>query len=87
MPILSISSELMTLIDRTPRSDQRFYVDWGRYDPRRTTDKLDVRDFSSRVHDRLKSRGFAVSGREWNDGSTYLFWSARAVAAIRELVR
>ena len=85
-PLSSGDAELMALIDRTAKTDQRYYVDWGRYDPRRRSDKLDVRDFSSRVHARLKSRGFSVAGHEWNDGSTVLFWSARAVGAMRDLL-
>lgn len=85
-PLSAGDAELMALIDRAAMTDQRFYVDWGRYDPRRRSDKLDVRDFSARVHTRLTSRGFTVTGREWNDGSTVLFWSARAVGAMRDLL-
>ena len=85
-PLSSGDTELLALIDRAPKSEQRYYVDWGRYDPRRRSDNLDVRDFSARVHARLKARGFTVAGREWNDGSTVLFWSARAVGAMRELL-
>ena len=85
-PLSSGDAELMALIDRTAKTGQRYYVDWGRYDPRRPSDKLDVRDFSSRVHARLKSHGFDVAGHEWNDGSTVLFWSARAVGAVRDLL-
>ena len=85
-PLSSGDAELMALIDRAVPGGQRFYVDWGRYDPRRRSDKLDVRDFSSRVQARLRTRGFAVSGREWSDGSTVPFWSARAVGALRDLL-
>ena len=84
-PLSSGDRELLALIDRAPTGSQQFYVDWGRYDPRRRTDRLDVRDFSSRVHARLRARGFPVSGREWNDGSTVQFWAHRAVLALQEL--
>jgi len=84
-PLSGGDAELLALIDRSAGSTQRFYVDWGRYDPRRTTDKLDVAGFSARVRDRLGAKGFKVSGHAWNDGSTVPLWSARAVAALKEL--
>jgi outer membrane protein assembly factor BamB len=84
-PLSTGDRELMTLIDGAARGSQRFSVDWGRYDPRRPSDRLDVRDFSTRVHARLRARGFNVVGREWNDGSVVSFWSHRAVAAVRSL--
>jgi len=73
------------MIERSPLSKQRFYVDWGRYDPRRTTDELDVAGFSARVRERLVKKGFAVSGHAWNDGSTVPLWAARALTAMKEL--
>ena len=85
-PLSNGDDELLGLIDRTPLSGQTFYVDWGRYDPRRTTDKLDVAGFSARVRERLTAKGYSVSGHAWNDGSTVQLWSDRAVRALKELM-
>ena len=85
-PLSAGDQELLALIDRTPKTAQRFYVDWGRFDPRRRADRLDVPGFSARVRDRLAAKGFTVEGREWNDGSTVNYWSARAVGAVRWLL-
>ena len=83
-PLSSGDRELLGMIDRTPPSKVTFYVDWGRYDPRRASDKLDVPGFSAQVRERLAKRGYAVSGREWNDGSIVALWSGRLVTALRE---
>ena len=85
-PLSDGDRELIGLIDRTPKSRQTFYIDWGRYDPRRTTDKLDVAGFSARVRERLAAKGYPVSGHAWNDGSTVQLWSDRAVRALKELM-
>jgi hypothetical protein len=85
-PLSDGDRELLGLIDRTPASAQTFYIDWGRYDPRRSTDRLDVAAFSARVRDRLVARGYAVSGRAWSDGSTVQLWSDRAVRALQQLL-
>ena len=85
-PLSSGDRELLGMIDRTPPSKVAFYVDWGRYDPRRATDKLDVPGFSAQVRERLAKRGYAVSGREWNDGSIVVLWSARLVMALRDVL-
>ena len=85
-PLSSGDRELLDLIDRTPVSSQVFYVDWGRYDPRRASDKLDVRGFSAQVRERLAKRGYVVRGREWNDGSTVALWAARLVTALKQIL-
>jgi enterochelin esterase-like enzyme len=77
--------ELLAVIDKAPRTSQRFYVDWGRYDPRRRSDELDVPGVSRKLRDRLAARGFAVDGREWNDGSATVFWTTRVVPALRAM--
>lgn len=84
-PLSGGDAELLALIDAAPKTAQRFYVDWGRYDPRRAADKLDVPGFSARVHDRLAARGFTVSGGATGDGSTLVFWSDRVLTALRAL--
>ena len=85
-PLSDGDEQLIAAIDRAPQTSQRFYVDWGTYDPRRSSDLLDVPGFSARVHERLSARGFAVSGRAWNDGSVVSLWSARAAAAVTSLL-
>jgi enterochelin esterase family protein len=85
-PLSAGADELLALIDRTPASAQRFSIDWGRYDPRRATDRLDVPGFSARVRERLAARGHQVVGEAWNDGSLVPLWSARAVIALRALL-
>jgi hypothetical protein len=71
------------LIDRTPKSSQRFYLNWGKYDPRRRADNVDVAGFTGAVSDRLRKRGFQVDSRESNDGSAWLFAADRARIALR----
>jgi outer membrane protein assembly factor BamB/enterochelin esterase-like enzyme len=85
-PLSAGDDELLALVDRTPASAQRFSIDWGRYDPRRATDRLDVPGFSARVRERLAARGYQVVGEAWNDGSLVPLWSARAVIALRALL-
>jgi enterochelin esterase family protein len=85
-PLSGGDVELLNLIDAATRRETRFHVDWGAYDPRRTKDKLDVPGFSRRVKDRLEARGFAVTGGATNDGSTVVFWAARAARAIGTLL-
>ena len=75
--------ELLALIDRTPKSPQRFYVDWGKLDPRRRADNVDVAGFTSAVRDRLRQRGFQVESRETADGSALPFFADRARFAMR----
>ena len=84
-PLSAGGAELLALVDRTPPSGQRIQVDWGRYDPRRQSDLLDVPGFTRTVRDRLAARGHQVGGREWPDGSAVPFWSARAISALRSL--
>jgi outer membrane protein assembly factor BamB/enterochelin esterase-like enzyme len=85
-PLSAGADELLALIDGSPTSDQRFSIDWGRYDPRRPADRLDVPGFSAQVRDRLAARGYVVVGRGWNDGSLVPLWSARVVIALRALL-
>ena len=75
--------ELLALIDRTPKSSQRFYLNWGKYDPRRRADNVDVAGFTRAVSDRLRKRGFQVDSLESSDGSAWLFAADRARFAIR----
>lgn len=82
-PLSKGGDELLELVDRAPKQGQRFYVDWGRYDPHRAADLLDVAGFSKTLHARLAARGFLVSGREWADGSALPFWVERAIEGLR----
>ena len=77
--------ELLALIDTAPKSAQRFYLDWGRYDPHRRSDELDVPGVTRKLRERLAARGFATEGREWNDGSATPFWTARVAPALRAM--
>ena len=84
-PVGKGDEELLALIDRTPKSSQRFYVDWGKLDPRRRADNVDVAAFTSAVRDRLRQRGFQVESRETPDGSALPFFADRGRFALRAL--
>lgn len=86
-PLSKGDEELLALVDRSAPHGQRMYVDWGRYDSRRTADLLDVAGFTRRLHARLRARGHRVDGREWPEGSALPFWSARALLAMRTLLQ
>jgi outer membrane protein assembly factor BamB len=77
--------DLVTFIARTPPAGQRFVVEWGKYDYRRSADLTDVPGYSKRVREALAARGYAVSGREWNDGMSLTFAVDRMVKALRTL--
>jgi enterochelin esterase-like enzyme len=77
--------ELLALIDHSPKNNQRFYVDWGRYDPRRKVDSLDVAGFSRSVADRLKATGKNVQTHEWNEGSLIPSLGPRALLGIQRM--
>lgn len=78
-------NDLLAAIDSAPKGSQHFYIDWGRYDPHRRSDELDVPGVSRKLRDRLAARGFAVDGREWADGSATVFWTTRVVPALRAM--
>jgi enterochelin esterase-like enzyme/outer membrane protein assembly factor BamB len=78
--------ELFELIDRAANKTQRFYLDWGRYDGRRVADQIDIAGFTKAVHDRMQGKGYRVKGREFNEGSSWLFMSQRIVPALREFL-
>lgn len=78
--------KLLDLVADTPPSAQRFWVDWGRHDPRRRTDGLDVAAYTREVSARLAAAGHAVGGGEYPDGSGLLLWRQRAIAALGELL-
>ena len=82
-PVGKGDEELLALIDRTPKSTQRFYLDWGRLDPRRRADNVDVAEFTNAVRVRLRQRGFQVEARETADGSALPFFVDRARFAVR----
>jgi hypothetical protein len=71
------------LIDRTPKSSQRFFLDWGKSDPRRSADIVQVAKFTSAVSDRLRQRGFQVESRETADGSAWPFFADRGRFILR----
>jgi outer membrane protein assembly factor BamB/enterochelin esterase-like enzyme len=78
--------ELFELVDRAANKTQRFYLDWGHYDGRRVADQIDIAGFTKAVHDRMQARGYRVEGREFNEGSSWLFLSQRIVPALREFL-
>jgi hypothetical protein len=82
-PVGKGDEELLALIDRTPKSSQRFYLDWGKLDPRRRADNVDVAGFTSAVAERLRQRSFQVESRETPDGSAVPFFADRARFALR----
>ena len=64
-------------VDTLAKPTQRFYLDWGQFDPRRETDRLNVPGFTRRLAERLEARGEQVTSREWKDGSSVAFWVDR----------
>ncbi len=82
-PVGQGAEELLALVDGAPKADVRFYLDWGRYDPHRKSDLLDVPAFTRTLAERLRARGYAVESREWPDGSALAFWGARAMPGLR----
>ncbi len=84
-PLSKGGEQLLALVDRSTTTTQRFYVDWGRYDPHRSSDLLDVPGFSRALHARLAARGYTVSGGERADGSLLPFWTERSIAGLRAL--
>lgn len=85
-PLSTGGDELLALIGAAPLTPQRFHVDWGIYDPRRSRDLLDVPGFTARVAGQLRARGFAVTGRGWHDGSALEFWVSRFREGLRAVV-
>ena len=85
-PLSGGDDELIALIDKASSKTQRFHVDWGRYDPRRASDQLDIPGFSERVHKRLAAAGFRVTGGPTGDGSAMMFWTTRAVKALQGML-
>jgi enterochelin esterase family protein len=77
--------DLVSFIEKTPPAGQRFVVDWGKYDYRRSTDLTDVPGYSRRVRQALEARGYETRGREWNDGMDLSFGVDRMVRALRVL--
>ena len=82
-PVGKGDEELLALIERTPKSSQRFYLDWGKLDPRRRADNVDVAAFTTAVAERLRKRGFQVESRETPDGSAVPYFADRARFALR----
>ena len=76
--------ELFALIDRSSNKGQRFYLDWGRYDGRRKSDRIDMPAFMRATAERLKKRGYSVTTREFSDGGATPFWVQRIMPALRE---
>jgi hypothetical protein len=64
-----------------------YVVDWGRYDPRRKSDGLDVPGFTRAVHDHLVAKGQKVSGQEWNEGSALAFLGTRSIAGLQSIIK
>ncbi len=84
-PLSKGGEQLLALVDRATATTQRFHVDWGRYDPHRQSDLLDVAGFSRALHARLAARGYTVTGGESPDGSLLPFWTERSIAGLRAL--
>jgi enterochelin esterase family protein len=80
-PVGQGSDELLALA-RAP-SPVRFYLDWGRYDPRRASDRTDVAGFTRLLAERLRASGHPVESRESPDGSALAFWGERLMPGLR----
>ena len=82
-PLSGGGEQLLALIASRPHArQQRFYVDWGRYDLRRDSDEMHLAAYSRRVRDALRARGYDVAGGESNDGAANLFRAARALDGL-----
>jgi hypothetical protein len=79
--------ELLALVDGSVNKGQHFYIDWGRYDPRRSSDGLDVPGFTRAVRDHLVAKGQNVSGQEWNEGSALAFLGPRSILGIQSIIK
>jgi outer membrane protein assembly factor BamB/enterochelin esterase-like enzyme len=86
-PLTGGDKELLALVDASVNKGQRFYVDWGRYDPRRKSDGLDVPGFTRAVHDHLLAKGQNVSGQEWNEGSALAFLGSRSILGLQSIIK
>jgi outer membrane protein assembly factor BamB/enterochelin esterase-like enzyme len=86
LPIGHGAERLLARLGPPPESPpQHFYVDWGRYDTRHAARRIDVRQFSRRLRERLDAFGYSVTGHEWNDGSDLAVWGLRSAEALRGL--
>lgn len=86
-PLTGGDKELLALADASVNKGQRFYIDWGRYDPRRKSDGLDVPGFTRAVHDHLVARNQNVSGQEWNEGSALAFLGTRSILGLQSIIK
>lgn len=86
-PLTGGDKELLALVDASVNKGQRFYIDWGRYDPRRMSDGLDVPGFTRAVHDHLVARNQNVSGQEWNEGSALAFLGTRSILGLQSIIK
>jgi enterochelin esterase-like enzyme len=86
-PLTGGDKELLALADASINKGQRFYIDWGRYDPRRKSDGLDVPGFTRAVHDHLIAKGQNVSGQEWSEGSALLFLGTRSIHGLQSVIK
>ena len=70
--------------DRAANKTQRFYLDWGRYVGRRVSDQVDIAGFTKAVRDRMQTKSYRVTNREFHDGSAWLLIGQRVLPALRE---
>jgi enterochelin esterase-like enzyme len=83
-PIGQGESQLLALASERSRAPARFYLDWGRYDPHRVSDRTDVAGFTRTLSERLRAYGYPVESRESADGSALAFWGERLMPALRQ---
>ncbi len=77
--------ELLELVDRAANKNQRFYLDWARYDGRRESDQVDIAHFTKSVLDRMESKGYRVVGHEFNEGSAWPFLTQRLLPTLQAI--
>jgi enterochelin esterase family protein len=83
-PVGQGEAQLLALASEASPAPVRFYLDWGRYDPHRTSDRTDVAGFTRTLSERLRARGYPVESRESPDGSAHVFWADRLMPALRQ---
>jgi hypothetical protein len=82
-PVGQGSDQLLALAGAPSPKPVRFYLDWGRYDPRRASDRTDVAGFTRLLAERLRASGHPVESRESPDGSAVSFWGERLMPGLR----
>ena len=76
--------EMIALIESAPQQSLRIYLDWGRFDYRNTAGGYNWADLGKDLADRLKARGYGVSGGQHNESWGYASWRNRTDVILAE---